>query len=336
MKLFKRYKSVAYLPTPYTLLQYLLLSPCRVEDTLFFMHQWFPLLFARNLPESDFLQQKSIVQQLASVFKIYWMILRNPELPLYLGGNLFFTNVFLRYSKNPIYLEDGVGSYELVLDKMHSVRTKRRRFYLRPLLGDLYPWHGLADHVRKIYLTGILPIPEVIADKVEIINLKQLWLQKTKEQQEEIIRIFLPSDFDRGIIREYDVFLITQPFSEFSDGSFSEENKIEVYRKLVSPYDESCLVIKKHPAETTDYRKYFPKARIIDLPCPLELLVFMGLSAKTALSINSTAIFGIDAFQEKIVSGYDVTPALIRECKRNGLYGGISNHKQKIQSNSKK
>lgn len=325
MKLLKRYKAVTYLPNLYTLLQYLLLEPCRIEDTLFFIHQKFPISVVPGLPESDFLRGGSKFKQLLSVAKIYWVILRNRNLPLYLGGDLTFTNTLLRYSKKPMYLEDGTASYEKIFDKENSVRFKHKSFLSRLLMGDEYPWYGLADHVRTIYLTGILPIPEIIANKVELINLKQLWLQKTKEQQEEIARIFLPSGFDRSLIREYDVLLLTQPFSEFSDCLFSEEEKIEVYRKLVARYDESCLVIKKHPAETTDYSNYFPKARIIGLPCPLELLVFMGFSAKTAISINSTAIFGIDAFQEKIVSGYDVTPALIRECKRRGIYEGISN-----------
>ena len=319
VKLLKRYKAVAYLPNLYTLLQYLLLEPCRKEDTLFFIHQKFPVLVVPGLPESDFLRVGSKLKLILSVAKIYWVILRNRNLPLYLGGDLTFTNTLLRYSKKPMYLEDGAGSYEKIFDKNNSVRSKREGFFLRLLMGDVYPWYGLADHVRKIYLTGILPIPGIIADKVELMNLKQLWLQKNKEQQEEIARIFLPSGFDRDLIREYDVLLLTHPFSEFSYGYFLEEEKIEVYRKLVARYDESNLVIKKHPAETTDYSNYFPKARVIDLPCPLELLVFMGLSAKTALSVNSTSIFGTDAFQEKIVSGYDVTPALAKECKRRGI-----------------
>lgn len=323
MKLFKRYKAVTYLPNYYTLLQFLLLRPCETRDALFFIHPKLPVSVIPRLPDYEPLREGSFGKYLISVIKVYWVILRHRKTPLYLGGQLSCTNVILRFSKKTIYLEDGVGSYEGVCG-ISPVISKRKKFLSRLVLGALYPKWGLADHVQKIYLTGILPIPEIIADKVELMNLKQLWLQKTSKQQEEIIRIFLPSDFDRDIIQEYDVFLLTQPFSEFSDGCFSEEEKIEVYRKLISEYDESKLVIKRHPAEITDYGKYFPKARIIDLICPLELLVFMGLRAKIAVSVNSTAIFGVDAFQEKIISGFDVTPALIKECKRRGIYGGVS------------
>lgn len=330
MKLFKQYKAAAYLPNLYTLLQYLLLNTQRMEDTLFFIHQKFPILVVPGLSESDFLRGGSKFQILFSAAKIYWLILWNRNLPIYLGGDLLFTHVFLRCSKNTVYLEDGAASYEVVYEKERQMRTKRKNWWARLLMGDVYPWFGLADNVRTIYLTGILPIPEIIADKVELINMKQLWFQKTREEQEVITHIFLPAESDRNLIREYDVFLLTQPFSEISGGCFSEEEKIEVYRKLVAQYNESELVIKTHPAEITDYSKYFPKARIIDLPCPLELLILLGLRAQTVISVNSTAILGLEDFQEKIVSGYDVTPALKREAIRRGIYGGVSNKSMHI------
>lgn len=323
LNLLKRYKAVAYLPNIYTLLQYLLLEPYPIKDTLFFIHKKFPVSLVPRLPESDFLNEDSQINNI-SWLKIYCLVLQNRNLPVFLGGSLTFTDVFLRFSKNPIYLEDGTQSYELH-DKAFYERSKRRRLINRLILGDKYPKFGLADNVRKIYLTGILPIPEVIAHKVELIDLKQLWMQKTKEQQDEISAVFLPPGFDRALIREYDVLLLTQPFSEFSSGRFTEEEKIEVYRKLVSNYDESKLIIKKHPAEATDYKHYFPQSRVLDVCCPMELLFFMGLKAKTVLSVNSTALFGFDDFEEKIITGYDVTPALKKEAIARGIYDGISN-----------
>ena len=331
MKWFKRYKAVAYLPNLYTLLQYLLLEPYKIEDTLFCIRPKLAISVVSRLPEYDLFREDSYCKFLLSVIKVYWIILRNRNLPIYLGGHFVLTDVFLRCSKNPNYLEDGTASYELVY--ISREKSRRKKFLSRLVLGNMYPCLGLASHVRKIYLTGLLPTPEIIADKVELFNLKQLWLQKTKEQQEEIARIFLPADLDRhAIIKAYDVFLMTQPFSEYSSGSFSEEDKIEVYRRLVSGYDESALVIKVHPIERTDYSKYFPKAHIIDLPCPLELLVLMGLRAKTVISVNSTAILGIDDFQEKIISGYDVTPALKKEAISRGIYKGISNQSVHISN----
>lgn len=324
IRLFKSYKAVAYLPNPYSLLQYLLLEPYGIEDTLFFINELFPISIAHRLPHTVFLFKNRRYKTLISLFQIYKIVLRDRNIPVFLGGGLYFIDSLLRFSKNVVYLEDGTASYERVNEDDIQMIHKRKGIQ-RIFKGDIYPGFGLAKNVRKIYLTGILPVPEIIAEKVELINQKDLWSQKSKEQQEEIIRIFLLSGFDRSMIKEYNVFLLTQPFSEYSDGSFSERDKIEVYQKLVSRYDESELVIKMHPAETTDYKKYFPEAHIIDQPCPMELLFFMGLRAKTIISVNSTAIFGLNDFPEKIISGYDVTPALKKEALKRGIYDGVSN-----------
>lgn len=57
----------------------------------------------------------------------------------------------------------------------------------------------------------------------------------------------------------------------------------------------------------------------------MELLTLMGLPVKRAISVNSTAIFNLGSSVEKIISGYDITPALAEEAKRRGLHDGISN-----------
>lgn len=332
LKLFKRYKAVAYLPNLYSLLQYLLLEPYKIKDTLFFIHGEFPKLVASRLPESNFLGENFLSKSF-SCLKVYLLVLFNKNIAVYLGGHLAFTNCFLRISKNPIYLEDGTASYEIQKEKRS--KQKQERLLARLFKGDIYPKAGLADHVQKIYLTGILPIPEIIANKVEIINLKSLWLLKTEAQKKEICHIFLPEGFDVNLIGKYGVLLLTQPFSECSWGRFSEKEKIEVYRKLISGYNESELVIKTHPSESTNYRKYFPKAHILDISCPLELLSLMGFRANTVISVNSTSVFGLEGFQEKIISGYDVTPELKREAIVRGIYEGISNRNIQINNQNK-
>lgn len=333
MKLYKRYKAIAYLPNPYCLLQYLLMEPYEIKNTLFLIHGEFPISVASRLPESDILRDSSGFEFI-SLLKIYWLIVMNRNIPVFLGGDLMFTNSFLAFSKNPIYLEDGTVSYK-VENKARKVMCKRKRFLARLFMGNLYPELGLANNVHKIYLTGILPIPEIIANKVEVINLKQLWYQKTIEQQDEICHVFLPTDFNMNLIRKYDVLLLTQPFSEYSDGRFSEQEKIDVYRKLISKYDESKVVIKTQPFEITDYSKYFPKAHILNICCPIELLFFMGLSAKITISVSSTAIFGMDDSCKKIITGYDVTPALKKEAIKRGIYGGVSNSSVQIDNGDK-
>lgn len=324
----KKYKAIAYLPTVYTLLQYYLLEPCKMEETLFLIDSTFPAKIVQRMLETIKTDFSFLYNSRTSALKIRIYSFLNPKTPVYLGSDLLCTNLFLRYMTEVYYLEDGVGSYELVYQKEKQVIQRNESMLRRWLYGDLYPWHGLADNVKKIYLTGILPIPEIIANKVELIDLQSLWQQKNAQQKENILKLFLPEDFDKNLLTNYEILLLTQPFSEDSFGSFSELDKIEVYRKLLSSYDESKVLIKVHPRETTDYSYYFPKIRILQTACPMELLMLLGFSVKKAISINSTAIFNLGSSVEKIISGYDVTPALEKEAKRRGIYEGISN-KQK-------
>lgn len=325
---FKKYKAIAYLPTTYTLLQYYLLEPYKAEDTLFFIQEDFPKEVADRLPvvknTGPFFRYSNYF--FSPIIRFYSFL--NHKTPVYLGGELSLTSLFLECFDVCFYLEDGVGSYELVCNKERSVIQKREAgsgWLGRWLLGDLYPILGQAENVQTVYLTGILPIPETIAHKVELIDLKLLWQQKNLQQKENILQVFLPEGFDKDTLVGCETLLLTQPLSEDSGGRLSELEKIDIYRKLLSGYDESKVLIKIHPREKTDYSCYFPQAKILQTPCPMELLMLLGLQVKRAVSVNSTAIFNLGNSVEKIISGYDISPALAEEAKRRRIYEGISN-----------
>ena len=327
MKLFKRYKAIVYLPNLYTVLQYLLLDSSGGNDTLFFIHSKFPEEVSSRMKNVVYVKKASAKKHLVSLLKIHYYAFMNRNIPVFLAGDLVYTDLFLSLFDNLFYLEDGLGSYELVdkeaklaLYRQESPLYKRKSALRRFISGDIHPKLGLASNVRKIYFTGILPLPAILAGKSEIINLKQLWLRKNLLQQQEIIRLFVPVDFDFRQMNDNEVLLLTQPFSEQSGGHFSEDEKIEVYRKLLEGIDESKVIIKPHPEETTNYRYYFPNIFVLDICCPFELLLFIGFKVRNAISVSSTAIFNLDNSVGKTISGYDVTPALAKETKRRGFY----------------
>ncbi len=319
MNLFKKYKAIAYLPTPYTLLQYYLLEPYRIEDTLFFIHERFPRDISSRMKNTFCLLGGSYIKRYYSFLIIGYYFLRNRNIPVFLGGDLAYTNLFLFRFTTIFYLEDGTGSYVFVNQKDKQMVHKKESNWSRWLWGDIYPCWGLAQNVKSIYLTGILPIPEIIAEKVKLIDLNYLWEQKSPEQKRKIWHLFMPEDFDMHLINNYETVLITQPFSEYSDGFFSEADKIEIYHRLLTGYPESKILIKTHPAETTDYSHYFPSACILTCVCPMELLLFSGLHPRRIVTVDSTAAFHFDDSVEKIIAGYGVTPALAKEAKRRGI-----------------
>lgn len=326
MWFFKKYKAIAYLPNSYALLQYYLLEPNKIEDTFFLFDGAFPKSISSQVQGAKILNLHNRYTRCLSSIMVHFCSLLNRKTPVYLASKITFTNLFLKYVDTAFYLEDGTASYELDAYKNDKQVIERNTSMLnRWMYGDFYPRYGSADTVLKIYLTGLLPISKIIANKVELINLKLLWQQKSLEQKENILKVFLPDGLNKSRLEKCEVLLLTQPFSEDSDDIFLESDKIDVYRKLLSGYDESKVLIKVHPREKTDYSHYFPKAQILRTPCPMELLTLTGLQIKRAVSVNSTAIFSLDDSVEKIISGYDVTPALIADTKRRGIYDGSSN-----------
>lgn len=323
MNLLDRYKTIVYLPNPYALLQYYLLAPCKEEETLFFFHEKFPVSIVQRISGAKILSEKRKFRS-TSLLTIYWFALRNRNLPVYLGGWLHFTNLFIRLFKHLFYLEDGTLSYEAVTEPEYQVTKKEKVRWRRWMYGDTYPPFGLADGVECIYLTGILPIPDIILPKTKVIDLKSLWQRKSPTKKKRILDVFMFEENTLELMKACDTLLLTQPFSEYSL-VFTESDKIEVYRRLLAGQDESKVLIKVHPYEKTDYSVYFPSAQILNTPCPLELLLLQEITLHKVITVNSTAVFSLGDGIEKVISGYDVTPALIEEAKRRNIYNGISN-----------
>lgn len=185
---------------------------------------------------------------------------------------------FLNHGKEYFLIEDGSATY-----------TNRgiKNLKLRNILGLNSQNFGRSKMCKKIYLTGLAPIPEDIKDKVEIINLQELWNKKTKEEKQEILEIF---GFNIELInnlKNKSKVIYTQPLSE--DGVISEEEKIKLYSKIISNYNKNDLVIKKHPREKTDYKKVFPEIEVLNQNFPAELFSVLNIKFQKAITIFSTA-----------------------------------------------
>lgn len=314
MKLTKKYKAIVYVTNLYSILQFMLLNEEKLDDVLFINH----FKFAEKSNLETWYLKKEMGYRFLNPICIYWICLWNRKASIFLSGENLYTNYFLRIYKNVSYLDEGTASYLRVNEPYRQVVRSQKSMIRNLLMGPLYPWFGLADNAINVYLTGIFPIPSIIKDKVELINLKSLWIKKTVQQQKEILHIFNLDSFNLELIKKYNTLLITQPFSEMSNGRISEKEKIDIYRKLLSEYKEEKVLIKTHPGERTDYAIYFPNACVLNIPCPLELFMLVNCHINRAITVYSTAIFHLDNQIEKIIAGYNVSPVLEEEAKIQG------------------
>ncbi|MEZ8846997.1 glycosyltransferase family 52 [Vibrio cyclitrophicus] len=196
------------------------------------------------------------------------------------------------------HLEDGLETY-LQLDKLAQGKKINDWKYQLTLRQSLQ-----FQHPEQYILSGAKKIRSIKNIDFEYIDLHRCWREKTDDEKNKIYNIF---GFDQDVINvlsRCDDMLLTQCFSE--DGFISERCKIEGYKDLIRRYDidESNLIIKTHPRETTDYSLYFPKSVIINKKIPFELIPLFGIKYKRVVTVSSTSIYSINYDAEIICEGY--------------------------------
>lgn len=144
--------------------------------------------------------------------------------------------------------------------------------------------YGFNDNVKQIYHTSAITLNPKIARKGIEVNLRKSWDTLSPKRKSDILYLFGIKDELLKKINEYSTVCVTQVLP------IPEEDKIELYRNLLRGVDESEVLIKTHYAETTDYKRYFPKASVISLPIPMQLFDLLGYSPKKILTISSSAI----------------------------------------------
>lgn len=296
--------------TKYQLLSFLLLN---IENRYFIINEeWNDICIKLNkkniliLKNQNFGKATFLKNFIYTRIKIF--LLKVNKKDNFYGENLI-SDFFVK-ENDVFYLEDGVSNYQR---KENKNKNKIINFFYFLIFFKKKKSEKelLRKWIKKIYLTGLAPIPEEIAHKVEIINLKELWNKKTLEEQNEILEIF---SFDLNIkekIKGRDIILFTQPLSE--DKIITEEEKIEIYSKILKKYPKERLIIKTHPREKTNYKNLFKEYLILDNPFPFEILNLLDIEFKKVITIFSAAALGLGKNVEVDFYGTEVHPKILEK-----------------------
>lgn len=180
-------------------------------------------------------------------------------------------------------LEDGLKNYRFDIEK----ELKRK-----------YPQAGLDDKVKKIILTGLDEVPEIIKHKVEIVNMKQKWLEKSLEEKKEILNIFNITLEDINDMKESEVVFFTQPLTE---DDFTElEEEMALYDKLLEKYRNNKVIIKTHPREVKNYKELllkYPNIKLFNKKVPIELFSLLGVEFDIVSTVFSTSVLQVKCKQ---------------------------------------
>lgn len=159
------------------------------------------------------------------------------------------------------------------------------------------------DRIQKFIVAKEISLHENFKNKVEVINLFKLWSQKSRQEQKEILEVFKVNADDFLAINESTSILFPQPLSEMYPKTYTETKKVNGYRILLEKLgiNESNLVIKPHPRETTVYENYFPNAVILKPSFPGELIPMLDIKVNKVVSLSSTVCSSFEGSCNEVV-----------------------------------
>lgn len=203
------------------------------------------------------------------------------------GGDNYLFSSGIASSHDLILLEDGLSNYSLI--PANRLLYKLRRILMGQIAAE--GCGGVSPTVKKIMLTGLLPIPKQIQDKTEIISVIDRWNGLSPSYRARILGLFNCSTEELEEISSYQNILFTQPMVE--DGLITLEDELNLYRTLLVDCDQSKLLIKVHPRDTLDFSKYFPEAKVWHSLLPMELVSLLGIRFQEVYTVFSTAALSL-------------------------------------------
>lgn len=281
-------KKVVYIGGMRALVIYLLLNIKFLDESVFFLVNDFKV----NLDKKYVLKEEG--NKYIARYKNY-KLLKNytfseEKKEFWIQDHLKYSPFFLGNFKELFLLEDGMENYTDFKEKS----SKKIKYSLKnKLLGGTFKIekykYGTSKKIKKIYLTGLDKIPEEIRNKVEIVNLKKIWNNLNDFEKNKLLDIFFIKKENLKILKNKKIILITQPISEDSD--LTEDEKISIYKEIIKEYKENEILIKPHPREKTDYKKYFPDANILEKNIPMEMISFLIEDLEEVITLFSSAVF---------------------------------------------
>ena len=298
----KKIRRVCVVDTVYTLLLYYLICGINEED-IFIMsggipkeirknikHIYFPHFKNDDIPDSNLIlimlkRLLIIVKRVYGILKVRIMLFfktRNYDIKVYGQGHTNFSFPLYEY-ENSYIIEDGLGNYMNLVEPDYS--QSRLLKFLGSYTNDIYEGFGTHKNIKKVYLTKN-EVPELIKNKVEIINMKKLWDEKTENEKNKILKIF---NIEKLVnqLEENPILLLTQCYSE--DNLLPYDEEIGIYKYLIEKQENKNIIIKTHPREKKDYSKIFPDIFVIDKPFPLEIFKCIDKNINKIITISSSA-----------------------------------------------
>lgn len=306
--------------TYYALALYLLYSSFdEIKDTVFFIGSTICKDVESQLPSVTRFDNKKHTEKISAIefikLRIEFLVRRMFQV----RGRVMYGQDHLPYFElllgrgHYVLLEDSPG----VFSRCFSVNFLKPRIVPMGFREGLFHWlrygtlfgriMGMNDQCVNRIITDKCDISSdaISGRKYELVSLEDLWHKSSEEKKQYIKRVF---GITATVLEESAGFasvFLTQPFRE--DCGLSDEEWVSVIRPILC---DGKTMVKVHPRDKFDYKKYFPNVYILDVCAPMQLLVMLGLHFEKAITICSSSINAFPNSVEKVVIGTQVSPKI--------------------------
>ena len=169
-------------------------------------------------------------------------------------------------------------------------------------------YSGMSKYVNTVEVTEDTNLVKYITRK-RIIKCDIEALKNTlpSYERERIFEIYAKAYGFQAIIGQSIDLVLTAPF--FVDGLFvSEKDQINCYKSMISEYagDGQNIVIKPHPRDTIDYKKWFENVIVLDSSISAEILgVSTSMRIRRIITLSSSAVLAFQNVDSYIILGPD-------------------------------
>lgn len=196
-------------------------------------------------------------------------------------------------------IEDGLDCYKKNYTYLNKSKVKR---IIKKLV---YGYEGFVSskNIISIEVNSIDGIT-IKSNKFIEVSREEMFNKLSDEEKKEICEIFL-NDLSVLNLSNYSM-IITQPLHK--DGLVeTEEKQVELYKDIIKKYlRNDKIIIKVHPRDKINYKKYFKECLIIDKPFPIELFNFYpDIRFDKVISISSTSVDFLKNAKSKITLGWE-------------------------------
>lgn len=322
IRLSKKKKNICIITSVYSFFLFLLIKGYN-EDDIYIFTGWFQKEISKNvkhikLPKVIFRGKKfaelnsisGICKNIIGFFKYFYGYFKlrillfiktfNCDVEVYGHVQTPFSYIFFE-NENSNIIEDGLENYCVNICEPHKINRVIDIFL--HICGIYFinncECYGTHKNIKNIYLTNKHDNP-LIKDKVRVIDINALWNDLTKNEQNEILKIF-NIDINNINLNKEPVIILTQPLSE-SEIHINLNEELTIYNNMIEKFKDEYVIIKPHPRDKKNYQEIFPNVEVIDRYFPIELLSLIGIQPKIVCTVFSTAVLN---FKESEIYVYD-------------------------------